>query len=587
MIKARPYQAILISSIILVIVFVCTLIFSVQTSHKHSKHVEEMNSIFLAQSSLGSLGAVFDQYVIELEKDLIDKKFENRDKWTNTHTQMDQMISQMLSSVTDPSVEIYLNDIKTLSERLKRFEEAISSPDNLGLSELFIYQKKFQELRSRIAQHFLERYNYNKDANSNILNQGRIASVFIVVFGAAVALALAVSVFMSLKQTVSRNYVQMIMQYVGIAVVVSDENGKVTFVNDKMKELFGVNSKSLEEVMIKDLVEQKLFEEFIKTNKSFEQETQIKSTSLGWIPVLASGTVLKDETNSYQGYIITAQDLRSSKAMQKQLMHAEKMVSLGTIAAGVAHEINNPISFIQSNLSTLKDYFASIKDILNSYEQILKNDQQVELKIAKGKIDELNKKIEAKDLAFLLGDVNQALDDSLDGTERIKEIVQGLRSFSRNDESVLGFVDVNEVLEGTLKLVWNELKYKCEVIKEFSTMPSLRCYPRQLSQVFMNLLLNAGQAISEHGKIVIKSETTDKTICVTISDTGKGMTKEVLEKIFDPFFTTKAVGAGTGLGLSISYGIIKKHGGSIEVESEEGKGTTFKVYLPFEGVKNV
>lgn len=585
MAKFKSYQTILISSIVLVIVFVSTLIFSVQTSQRHSHHVNEMNAIFLSQSVLGDLSSNFERYLVEVDKNLRAKSKLNKKSWEGFHQKMNEKLEALNQIVSDAEVRLYLSDLILLSERLEHYENSIVEGSTIDGSELYVYQRKFYVLKNNIAQHLVERYSYHKDANSRLLKQGRVASVFIVVFGAAVALALAVSVYMALRQTVSRNYVQTIMQTVGTALVVVNEEGRIIFINEKMKKMFGLDlSKN---TYIKDHVEVKLYDEYIKPNRSFELEIQFKTHSSEWIPVLASGTILRDETGAYQGFLISAQDLRASKAMQKQLTHAEKMVSLGTIAAGVAHEINNPISFIQSNLSTLKDYFVRVTEILNSYEVLSKSEKKNDHQSLLQELENIDQKKKEQDFVFILSDIGQALNDSLEGTDRIKEIVQGLRSFSRNDESVLGFVDLNEVLEGTLKLVWNELKYKCEVIKDLATLPLLRCYPRQLSQVFMNLLLNAAQSISEHGKVTIKTEASSDSIIVTIADTGKGMSKEVLSKIFDPFFTTKPVGAGTGLGLSISYGIIKKHGGVIEVESEEGKGSTFKVILPFEGDKSV
>ncbi len=587
MAKIKSYQTILISSIVLVIVFVSTLVFSVQTSQRHSHHVNEMNAIFLSQSVLGDLSSNFERYIVEVDKNLRAKSNGGKRLWKEFYLKMNEKLEALNQIVSDAEVRLYLSDLALLSERLKRYENSILEGNTIDGSELYVYQKKFYVLKNNIAQHLVERYTYHKDANSRLLKQGRVASVFIVVFGAAVALALAVSVYTALRQTVSRNYVQTIMQTVGTALVVVNEEGRIIFINEKMKKMFGFDLSKDKKVYIKDLVESKLYDEYIKPNRSFELEIQFKSNTCEWIPVLASGTILRDETGAYQGFLISAQDLRASKAMQKQLTHAEKMVSLGTIAAGVAHEINNPISFIQSNLSTLKDYYGRVTEVLNLYEVLSKSAKKNDHQYLLQELESIDQKKKEKDFVFLLSDIGQALNDSLEGTDRIKEIVQGLRSFSRNDESVLGFVDLNEVLEGTLKLVWNELKYKCEVKKDFDTLPLLRCYPRQLSQVFMNLLLNASQSIIEHGKVTVKTEANSEGIIVTIADTGKGMSKEVLSKIFDPFFTTKAVGAGTGLGLSISYGIIKKHGGVIEVESEEGKGSTFKVILPFEGEKGV
>lgn len=187
---------------------------------------------------------------------------------------------------------------------------------------------------------------------------------------------------------------------------------------------------------------------------------------------------------------------------------------------------------------------------------------------------------ESIDLDFILEDFNKVIEESKEGMQRIKKIVQNLKDFSHPGEEKLTYVDVNKAIESTLSIVWNELKYKAEVIKEYGEIPEIKGYPQQLNQVFMNMLINAVQAIKEKGRIRIKTYAEDKNIFIEISDTGVGMSEEVMSHIFEPFFTTKEVGRGTGLGLSMSYGIIKKHNGEIKVKSKIGEGTTFTVKLP-------
>jgi two-component system, NtrC family, sensor kinase len=170
--------------------------------------------------------------------------------------------------------------------------------------------------------------------------------------------------------------------------------------------------------------------------------------------------------------------------------------------------------------------------------------------------------------------------ESLDGSERVKKIVQGLKRFARMDEAEHKSADINECIESTINIVWNELKYKATLKKDYGNVPLTKCYPQQMNQVFMNLLINAGHAIEKQGEITIKTRDEDGAIWVEISDTGCGIPKESLDKIFEPFFTTKEVGKGTGLGLSITYEIVQKHNGEIAVKSEVGKGTTFTVRIP-------
>lgn len=270
---------------------------------------------------------------------------------------------------------------------------------------------------------------------------------------------------------------------------------------------------------------------------------------------------------------------------QRQLIQSEKMASIGQLAAGVAHEINNPIGFVMSNLRTLAEYVNTIISLLKTHDQCLdaisSNDLNGKERLEK-KIQEIREK---EDMAFIFEDITQLLAESLDGTERVNEIVKDLKSFARLDESEVKEADINECIESTLKIVWNELKYKCEVRKDLTPLPLTRCYPQQLNQVFMNMLVNAAHAIPEQGVITITSGIEEDRIAVKFSDTGVGIPPENLSKLFDPFFTTKEIGKGTGLGLSISHGIVEKHGGEIKVESVVGKGTTFTIFLPVDGIQ--
>ena len=271
---------------------------------------------------------------------------------------------------------------------------------------------------------------------------------------------------------------------------------------------------------------------------------------------------------------------------QSQLVQSEKKASLGQLAAGVAHEINNPVGFVMSNLSSLTQYVAVFRGLLSAYEKAGAAIEGGRISEAQESLAQVAAISEKEDLAFVLEDVGHLLAESVDGMQRIKEIVQGLKSFARVDEAKLKESNINDGIEATLKVIWNELKYKCEVKKNLAPLPAIRCYPGQLNQVFMNLLINAAQAIPERGTITITSEATDKDIVICISDTGQGIPPENLSKLFTPFFTTKPVGKGTGLGLSISYGVVQKHNGTIGVVSQMGQGTTFTIRLPLSGVEH-
>ncbi len=262
------------------------------------------------------------------------------------------------------------------------------------------------------------------------------------------------------------------------------------------------------------------------------------------------------------------------KQTQSQMLQREKMASAGQLAAGVAHEINNPIGFISSNLNSLQKYLDKIIAYNTTQQETLARLASAETLAA---LAAARKKLK---IDFILEDCPDLLAESLDGTDRIQKIVQNMKTFSRMDEAKYQKADLNEGLKSTLNLVWNEIKYKATVTKEYGDIPLTFCYPHELNQVFMNLLVNAAQAIDQKGDIKVITRQADNTIVIQISDTGCGMSEETQRRIFEPFFTTKDVGQGTGLGLSIAYDIIKKHGGNIVIESLVGQGTTFTISLP-------
>ncbi len=262
------------------------------------------------------------------------------------------------------------------------------------------------------------------------------------------------------------------------------------------------------------------------------------------------------------------------KDTQSKLVHTAKMASLGQLVAGVAHELNNPIGFIFSNMSHLKDYSERLIKLIDA---------------AENNPDQLEKIKEEEDYKYIVEDLPRLIKSCEDGARRTRDIVVGLRNFSRLEEAKLKKIDINEALENTLSLLRGETKNRIEVVKDYGELPQVLCYASQLNQVFMNILSNAAQAIEAKGKISIKTSVLDKKakdkVVIEVGDSGKGISKDKLNQIFDPFFTTKGVGKGTGLGLSISYGIVEKHKGEIQVESEEGKGTKFTIVLPVEGPK--
>lgn len=293
---------------------------------------------------------------------------------------------------------------------------------------------------------------------------------------------------------------------------------------------------------------------------------------------------IHDDHGQVAAAIELVEDITEKINMERELMQSAKMASIGQLAAGVAHEINNPTGFVSSNLNTLKGYMEDLNGLVTAY-QGLKN--AVAADFSPGtELHDLVEKIETIegeiDLEFIRQDMGDLIHDCRQGTDRIKKIVEDLKHFAHPGQDKVQDTDINKELETTLSVVRNELKYKATVVQQLGDLPIIKANPQQLNQVFVNILVNAAQAIDQMGEIRIRTYTSDGFARIEISDNGSGIAAEHLGKIFEPFFTTKEVGKGTGLGMNIAYNIIKKHKGAIEVDSEVGVGTTFSIKLPLE-----
>lgn len=265
--------------------------------------------------------------------------------------------------------------------------------------------------------------------------------------------------------------------------------------------------------------------------------------------------------------------LNKLKEAQNQLVQSEKMASVGQLTAGIAHEINNPINFVSSNIGPLKKDLADILSVLQQYDEIAAK--------SNNGFEEVEKLKNEIDFAFVIDEIRDLLKGIEEGARRTTEIVRGLRNFSRLDEDEQKLSDITQGIESALLVLKNELKNKTTVETDFGNIPQILCYPGKLNQVFLNILQNANQAIEKDGKIKVKTTMDKNWVYISIKDNGPGMQKEIVQHIFDPFFTTKEVGKGTGLGLSITFGIIKEHGGDIEVKSSPGKGSEFIIKIPY------
>lgn len=314
--------------------------------------------------------------------------------------------------------------------------------------------------------------------------------------------------------------------------------------------------------------------ETIKNTRPGEEIPEVITASDTELGVLAeSFNEMSQRVNGAQKELhLKIKELESAnqeiRETQAKLVHTAKMASLGQLVAGVAHELNNPIGFIYSNMGHLREYSDSLINLVTLAE---KNPQQLSTK---------KKEVEFE---YIVEDMPKLIKSCEDGARRTRDIVLGLRNFSRLEEAKLKEINIEESLDNTLNLLAGELKNRITVKKNFSNVPQILCYPSQLNQVFMNVLSNAAQAIKGKGEIHITTKQVKDIVEITITDTGKGMAEGTASQIFDPFFTTKTLGQGTGLGLSISYGIIQKHGGDIYVTSKLGAGTTFTLNLPIKG----
>jgi two-component system NtrC family sensor kinase len=249
------------------------------------------------------------------------------------------------------------------------------------------------------------------------------------------------------------------------------------------------------------------------------------------------------------------------------LLHAEKMAGIGQLAAGVAHEINNPIGYVFSNLKTLAGYMHDMLRIIDAADEV-------------SNIDELRALKRTLDYNYIRNDVEALIEESEDGIGRVKKIINALKDFSHIDEDGFRESDLHRAIDATLNIVNNEIKYKAQIVKCYGILPLVECDISQINQVILNLVMNAAQALQEFGAITVRTGHEGEWVWIDIEDTGRGMEPSVMERIFDPFFTTKPMGQGTGLGLSLSFSIVQKHRGRIDVKSNPGTGTCFRVWLP-------
>jgi PAS domain S-box-containing protein len=366
-----------------------------------------------------------------------------------------------------------------------------------------------------------------------------------------------------------------------------DVQGKINEWNLKVAKITGFNKKA---VLGIDLVSEFIADDYkiavgdvmskaLNGEETVNFEFSLFSKSGSRVDVLTNSTTRRDAAGKVIGVFSVGQDVTElNKANAKladthaQLLQSDKMAAIGVLSAGIAHEINNPVGFVTSNINMLSDWSMKLIQLIESMDHEVKHDALLTKAIAVYK-NQCNFDYVKEEIPLLLKQTKE-------GLSRVSSIVADLKGFVHIDESVWEKVDLRQTIRSTLNIVNNELKFKAEVELDFDDIPLVECLPSQISQVLMNIVVNAAQSIESKGVITITTRHLGAMVCIKISDTGGGISKENLRRMFDPFFTTKPVGKGTGLGLSVSYGIIESHHGRIEVDSEEGKGSNFYIWLP-------
>lgn len=489
---------------------------------------------------------------------------------------------EVVTKARDGSLRIWQTSIIPLRDSDGHLQELFHiSHDITGSREL---QRVLAEQNERLEQAVAERTRELADANANL--------------EADVAARAAL--------TAERTQLASIVENTTDIVGISDARGRVLYMNRAGRRFFGIpEDEDIRDTLTPDYLPSHASSHLIEVAipAAFEHGSWVGESSLyaandEEVPVSLLILVKHCEDGRVEHFTSIARDIRDMKRtertlraqnetlerlnhelenVQHQLIQSEKMASIGQLAAGVAHEINNPIGYVNSNIGSLDRYIGDLLGLLQGYEQTVEREGGEQ---ARTSVAALRQRV---DMDFLCGDIKLLIDESKEGIGRVRKIVQDLKDFSRVDTAdQWEYADLRHCLDSTLNIVWNELKYKAELVREYGELPNVQCLPSQLNQVFLNMLVNAAQALDRHGTIHVRTRRDGGHVWVEIEDDGQGMAPEVRKRIFEPFYTTKPVGQGTGLGLSLSYSIIRKHHGRIEVDSEPGRGTCFRIQLPID-----
>ncbi len=392
-----------------------------------------------------------------------------------------------------------------------------------------------------------------------------------------------------------KRYNEHIIENMNSALAVVDPAGHVAYANPTAERVLGAGLGELTGRPIRSWFPE-LPPEQVLPLRTLEEGTHFRGAETvltradgTHLPIGISCAPLVDSDGVREGAVAIFQDLTEIKQLQRQVLQTEKMASIGQLAAGVAHEINNPMGFIHANLSQLSEYLDDLQKVWDRIESLrgAAGRERFDPDEVRQAATALDATISEVDAGFLLQDFGTAIRESLEGSERIRAIVKDLRAFSHQDDAERALCDVNRALDSTAHIVWTMMKHSVVLTKQYDELPPVVCFPMQLKQVFMNLLVNAYQAIEARaaeeelrGEIRLRTELRGDQVVVTVSDNGTGIDPRTLDRIFDPFFTTKEVGVGTGLGLSTSFNLVRNHGGTLTAESELGRGSSFELSLP-------
>ncbi len=392
-----------------------------------------------------------------------------------------------------------------------------------------------------------------------------------------------------------RRYNQHIIQNMNSALVVVDPSARISYANPTAERLLGGEPGELMGSPLRRWFPSLEDDEILPLRTLADgapyrgAEMVVARVDGRLIPIGMSCAPLIDGAGAREGVVAIFQDLTEIKQLERQVLQTEKMASIGQLAAGVAHEINNPMGFVHANLGQLSEYLDDLGKVWDRLEGLraAAGSERIDADEVRRAAAELEAVIQEVDAGFLLRDFGTAIRESLEGSERIRSIVRDLRAFSYQDTGERVPTDVNRALDSTANIVWTMMKHSVVLTKQYDELPPISCHPVQLQQVFMNLLVNAYQAIEARaeseetlrGEIKLRTALEGDEVVIQVADNGTGIAPDVMKRIFDPFFTTKEVGVGMGLGLSTSFNLVEQLGGSLQVDSEVGRGSSFEVRL--------